>query len=220
MEGMSIAGARLAWDSAGFTGAFNTGADDHLTVDVESIVISPIDAACPDPLAVFSASVEVDALPVEGSPPGPAGCEVVPNLVGLTLGEARTVWDDSAFTGTFDPAPLPDEDLEAVVLGQATSQAGAPVASEPGVTCMDLLTDLAVTLGDPWPDPPDAPCQVPHLIDKSRSVGESDWFTKGLFLPGTFSPTNGNFTIKSQSLIGFSWVPCDSSITVSAGASP
>lgn len=212
-EDLSVGGARNAWHSAGFVGAFTTTAEDHETVDPESIVISPLDAACVDPLAIFNATVTLDALPTDGSPPGPPGCEVIPNLIGMTVEDARITWDDSDFTGEFLPAP-PDDEADAVVTGQVMSQAGDEVSSEPGVTCMDPATDIEVSLGDPWPDPPAAPCQVPHLIDKKRSVGESEWYGKG-FLTGSFSPTNGNFTIKSQSLVGFSWVPCNSSITVS-----
>jgi hypothetical protein len=213
-EGMSIGGARNAWESAGFVTEVITSAADYETVDPDSVVISPLDPACVDPLAIFNATVTLDALAGESSPPGPPGCEVIPNLIGMTVTDARDAWDDSNFTGEVMPPP-PDDEPDAVVTAQVTFQGGDEVESEPGVTCMDLATDVELTLNAPWPDPPAAPCQVPHLIDKTRSVGQSEWYGKG-FQTSTFSPTNGNFTIKSQSLVGFSWVPCNSSITVSA----
>ena len=125
------------------------------------------------------------------------------------LNDASGAWDDSPFTGALTAVPTPG-DPDAVVTDQVTR----PNVSEPGVTCLDPAANVEVTLGPPWPDPPAAPCQVPHLIDKRRPVGQAEWFARG-FATGTFSPTNGNFTIKSQSLVGFSWVPCSSAITVS-----
>jgi Flp pilus assembly protein TadG len=204
-EGMSIGGARLAWTSAGFVGTFTTSADDTETVDPDSMIITPLDPECPDPLAIFNATIQIEALPSE---PGPAGCEVVPNLIGMTLTDAEDAWADSAFTGTLTSVPTPG-DPDAVVTAQVT----APDSSEPGITCLDPAADVEITLGDPWPDPPAAPCQVPHLIDKTRPVGQADWYAHG-FAAGTFSPTNGNWKIKWQSLVGFTWVPCESEIVV------
>lgn len=214
MGGMSVAGARLAWLSAGFIGSFDAGgAGDYDTVDPNLIVIDPLDPACPDPLAIFNAQVAVGILSPEGSPPGPVGCNVIRNLIGLRVDDARTAWEsDTAFTGTFDP-PQPDPDPSAAVTAQTTSQGGSPVASEPGVTCMDPATDIQVTVGAPWANPPPAPCQVPHMIDKTRSEGSTAWYG-AKFVAGTFSPTQGQWKIKWQSLVGFSWLPCDSTIVV------
>ena len=73
--------------------------------------------------------------------------------------------------------------------------------------------DLLLTTGAAWAPPPPPPCQVPHMIDKRRPVAQSDW--TAAHFNGSFSPTNGNFVVKNQSIPGFSWVPCASSITVS-----
>ena len=205
---MSVAGARLAWQSAGFVGSFIPAAGQD-TETVAAAVVTPTDPACVAPLAIFTASVTVTTIPQDGSPPGPAGCEPVPNLIGMAIGQARLAWADTDFTGEFLPAP-PDTDPNLVVTAQTTS----PTASVAGVTCLDLASDIEVDLGSAWPAPPPAPCQVPHLIDKKRDVGQADWVQA--HFTGTYSPTNGNFTIKSQSLVGFSWLPCTSAITVSA----
>jgi hypothetical protein len=217
MEGMSVEGARLAWTSAGFTGPFSPSSGQNLeTIAPDGVTVTPLDPSCPEGLTIFTAEVVITTLPAEGSPPGPAGCQVLPNLLGLTVEDARTAWEDSDFTGAFLP-PAPDDDPDAVVEDQTASQGGTPLTAEPGVSCLDVATDMEVEVGEAWPPPPVAPCQVPHLIDKTRSVGQSEWYGQG-FAPNTYSPTNGNFTIKSQSLVGFTWAPCSSSIVVSAGS--
>jgi hypothetical protein len=135
----------------------------------------------------------------------------------MTVADARDAWNAVTFAGEFAPSE-PDANPNAVVDSQAMSQDGAPFAAEPGVTCLDPALDPPIDvdvepLGEPWADPPPAPCQVPHLIDKSRPDGEDEWFAAGF--AGTYSPSNGDWQIKSQSLVGFSWLPCESSITVS-----
>jgi hypothetical protein len=210
MGGMSVAGAQLAWQSAGFAGTFDAGgADDHETVDPDSIAVDPVDPACVDPLAIFSASVTVGTLPPDEGDPG---CELVPNLIGLPIADARAAWAAGAFTGASFEPPEPDADPDAVVEDQTTS----PTASDPGVSCLvpgTDVTEIAVETGDPWPDPPEAPCQVPHMIDLNRPQGQGAWYGKG-FVANTFSPTNGNWKIKWQSLVGFTWVPCNTPVTV------
>jgi TadE-like protein len=212
MAGMSVGGARLAWQSAGFVGAFNTTGTDTQTV-APGPVIDPLDAACMSPLAIFNAQVTVTIVPPETTP---AGCEVLPNLVGITIDNARTTWDGTAFTGDLLP-PGPDADPNAVVTSQTLLQDGSPVTAEPGVTCLDPATvpayDVEVGVGPAWPNPPPAPCQVPHLIDKNLTDGQTEWGEAGF--TGSFSPTSGNWKIKSQSLVGFSWVPCETPIVVS-----
>jgi hypothetical protein len=80
---------------------------------------------------------------------------------------------------------------------------------------MDLATSIEVSVGDPWAEPPAAPCHVPHLIDKTRPEGETQWYAN-LFAPGTYQavPDTGNWKIKSQSLVGLTWASCDAQITV------
>jgi hypothetical protein len=211
--GLSVGGARNAWESAGFIGSFTVSTGDD-TSTVATAVIAPDDLACLAPLEIFTASMTVTSEPPDTEP---AGCEVVPNLLGMTVADARAAWTATDFdTGEFLP-PAPDANPAARVLSQAVLQDGAPVTTEPGVTCLDPATDppldMEVQLGAAWPAPPPAPCQVPHLIDKQRNAAEAEW--DGADFTGSFSPPNGNFTIKSQSIPGFSWVPCESSIVVS-----
>src|SRR5690606_33801306 len=116
-----------AWISAGFVGAFNTTASDTETVAANP-VITPEDITCPSPLAIFNASVTVIAEATETEPPG---CEVVPNLIGLTIDEARTAWNATSFVGELSPPP-PDATPDAAVTTQQLLQDGTPITGEPG----------------------------------------------------------------------------------------
>ena len=143
---------------------------------------------------------------------------MLPNLKGMTIAEARSAWDATDFTGAILPPP-PDANALARVTAQQARQGGTPLSPQPapGVTCLDPDTDppidLQLTTGAAWPAPPNPPCQVPHMIDKRRPVAQADW--TAAHFTGSFSPPNGNFVVKNQSIPGFSWVPCTSSITVS-----
>lgn len=209
MVGMSVAGARLAWESAGFLPANFTPASgqDTSTVAPGPVVTQPPLSTCASPNAQFDSSVTVTTVPPE-SP----SCQVVPNVVGMTLGDALDAWADAGFTGAVtadggDPATL---DQNRVVTGEATTP-----ASTSGVTCGDPTYTAQLTTGDPWPAPPDSPCRVPNMINLRLDEGQTAWQAAG------FAPTNltadgkNNFTIKSQSLVGGNWVPCDAAITVS-----
>lgn len=213
LVGLSVVGARNAWESAGFVGEFTptTGLD---TSTVATVTITPDDPGCESPQEIFTADVSVTTEPPDTEPPG---CAVVPNLVGMTIAQARAAWEATDFdTGTFLPEP-PDDDPLDRVLSQEVLQGGTPVTVEPGVTCLDPASeppiDIEVTIGAAWPTPPPAPCQVPHLIDKHRDDANDEWDDAGF--TGAFTPTTGNFKIKSQSLVGFTWVPCDTPIQVS-----
>jgi TadE-like protein len=216
MVGMSFAGARHAWHAAGFIGAFNPSAGTD-TRTIATVVITPDDLQCPlaNGVAIFNASVTVVAAPADTEP---APCTVLPNLKGMTIAEARAAWDATDFTGATLPPP-PDVNPNARVTAQQARAGGTPLSPQPapGVACLDPdtdpPTDLMLTTGASWPAPPPPPCQVPHMIDKRRPVAQSDW-TAAQFT-GSFSPTNGNFVVKKQSIPGFSWVPCASTITVS-----
>jgi hypothetical protein len=214
---MSVAGARLAWESAGFIPANFSPTAGQDTSTVDGFDINTTDVTCTSPLAIFNASVTVVAAIAESEP---AGCEVVPNVVGMTITEARAAWAATAFTGEVLP-PGPDADPLAVVTGQDLTQDGSPVVADGGVSCLDPTADppydIELDAGSPWPDPPAVPCQVPHMIDKKRNAAQSGWVTAG-FLPAKFNPGNGNFNVKWQSLVGLSWQPCDAVITVAASA--
>jgi hypothetical protein len=215
MHGMSVAGARLAWESAGFNPERFTGAsgDETSTVDVSAVTENDPLSTCEMPaFAIFSSSVLVTVLAEDTG----SGCEVVPNLIGVTLSDAVSTWGNSPFTGplTADGGDPSIPDPTSVVAGQVTSP-----TSTAGVSCIDPAASIDVQVGPPWPAPPPAPCRVPNLINLTRAEGEADWVEAG-FLLGNYSPSSGVFKIKEQSLVGGTYVPCGASIVVSPPGKP
>ena len=90
-------------------------------------------------------------------------------------------------------------------------------ASEIGVDCLDPEATVDVVTGDPLPVPPPLPCRVPNMINLTRPQGEAEWIEEG-FAEAKFDPQNGGFTIKSQSVVGGTYLPCTASVSVSASA--
>lgn len=215
MPGMSVAGARAAWAAAGFDAAkfSSLGGQDTETVDQANVSEDDPLSNCNTPAyAIFSSSVTVTTLPDDE--PCDTGDEVVPNLIGMTLADARAAWAAAGFlSDNFeadggDPALL---DQSRVVASQTTDP-----GTTAGVECADLaITTVDVLTGEPYPAPPPTPCRVPNMIQLTRSEGQAAWVARG-FNIGNFSPAQGNFTIRSQSLVGGTYVTCGASVIVSA----
>ena len=215
VTGYSVAGARLAWQSAGFDVSHFVPVTGQDTETVESYIVIEDDplSTCEFPTeAIFSSDMVVTTADVD--PETPPTCLTVPNMIGMELGDARDAWTDAEFTGTMtadggDPA-APNQSR--VVVEQTTDP-----ASEAGVECRDPATTVNVVTGDAWPTPPIAPCKVPSMINLTRPQGQAEWVNKG-FSAANFSPSNGNFTIRSQTLTGSTYVPCTAVVSVSASA--
>ena len=213
MVGLSVAGARLAWESAGFYPANFTplSGQDGETVETQAVTEDDPLSTCTMPTqAIFSSSVTVTTEDVAD----PCALTIMPNLTGMTLADAQAAWVSAGFTATSftadggDPA-LPDQDRT------VTAQVTTP-ASSPG-DCIDAAgATIDVTTGEAWPAPPPTPCRVPNMINLKRAEGQAAW-ANALFT-GSFDPTSGNFTIKSQSLVGGTYVECTAAITVSSNA--
>lgn len=208
-DGLSVAGARFAWVSAGFIEAnFSApGAEDTATVDDAIVTQNDPLSSCLSPFAIFSSTVAVtvEAAADDSDPT----CATAPNVVGMPLADARDAWDVDFDVANFTADTTDDT---RVVVTQTTTPASAE-----GVTCLDLGASIDVQTGDPWPTPPPPSCAVPSMINDSRNEGEANWQGAG-FSVANFSPQNGNFTIRSQSLVGGTgqYQPCSASITVSA----
>jgi hypothetical protein len=219
MDGMSVAGARLAWESAGFKPANFTPEFGQDTSTVESATVTQDDelSTCVLPtFAIFSSSVLIAVeTPAEVVPP----CVTVPNLVGVTLGDAIDAWTDAGFTGDFTHDDGIEPDPALVDFARVVVQQDTDPASDAGVTCIDPATPTVdVDTGDPWPAPPPAPCRVPNMINLFRVEGHAEWVEAG-FATENFSPDSGQFKIRAQSLVGGTYVPCEAAITVSDKAS-
>lgn len=199
MVGMSVAGARSAWTSAGFTGAFNPASGfDAETVTAQTTTPPSTPGDC----LVATASVLV-------THEAPATCSgtdlVVPNMLGQTLADARTTWADALFTGSFSPASGFDTE---VVETQVTSS-----ADNPG-ECAPEDASVTVTHGTP-PPPPDPQCTAPDLFrvrvnDLGPSYFDPAW-TGNLIIN---RPPTGNYRVETQSLVAGQDYDCDIDMTV------
>lgn len=197
MVGMSVAAARTAWTNAGFTGAFApaTGNDTD-TVTGQATTPSSV----PNDCLVATASVTVTY-----ATPGPCTAPdiQVPNLIGLTVAQARSTWNAAGFdSGTFSPATGSDSDI---VDDQTTAPVSAPGDCRP--------PDTTVTVTHSAPPPPQ--CTMPQVIGKTVSAGLTEFQTAGF--TGTYTvqrPPGGNYAIKSQSLVAGQDYDCTAGVTV------
>ncbi|MGH2384669.1 MAG: TadE/TadG family type IV pilus assembly protein [Candidatus Limnocylindria bacterium] len=209
MAGMSVAGARAAWTSAGFSVAnfVPTVGDDTRTVESVAVTENDITSNCstwtPGTWAIFSSDALATLSPADPSDPS---CLTVPNMIGMTVGSARSQWTAALFTGTFDP---PGDDLSVV-----TAQDTDPTTSTPGVSCIPPESNVSVTFGPAWAAPPPAPCRVPNFSDKRRNEAQAIWTAAGFGGAITFNGSQGNWKIQRQSLVGGDWVDCAAGITL------
>lgn len=208
MVGLSVAGARLAWTNAGFVAANfspQTG-DDTRTVSDRTFTTSPDAEPCQTGERWFGDSVSVDLAPVV--PPDPS-CLTVPNLTGVTVATARGSWTSAGFTGAFIPAP-PDHESK-IVIGQETTPTS--VAGD----CLLPDSAVAVVYEPPPPPPPPPPCKVPSFVNTVSSAAVGNWTGAGFASSSLTWRTNKPhpYNIKSQSLVGGTWVSCQSAIQLS-----
>lgn len=209
MAGLSVAGARLAWQSAGFSPTNFTEAPpgpDTRTVQAVSVAQNDPASNCatrPGTWASFLSSVTATTVPPD--PVNPS-CRTVPNLKGMTVPSARSSWTAAGFVGSFTP---PNQNAFVV-----TAQATSPTASTPGVSCIPPSSTIIVTPGSAWPAPPPPPCRVPNFTGVTRNVAGGMWTGAGFNAARITYAGTGDFTIQRQSLVGGDWVACDSSITV------
>ncbi|HEX9635207.1 MAG TPA: TadE/TadG family type IV pilus assembly protein [Candidatus Limnocylindria bacterium] len=202
MEGMTVAGARSAWTSAGFTGPFSPDTGHNGDLVVTQVTTPPSN---PNDCIPADSSVVVTYEP----PPTPAPtCAIVPDLFAQLLPDARTQWTAAGFTGTFTPAS-PEGDAEWVV-SQTTS-----AAAQPG-ECVDFTTTVTVTYGpQPTPTPTPTPCIVPSFIGTSSTEAQATWDGAGFSTQVQFEAAGQlPYTIQRQSLVGGSSVVCWATITV------
>jgi hypothetical protein len=209
MAGLSIAGARLAWQSAGFSLAKFQPSPGSDTRTVQAVAVSENDptsncsSLTPGSWAIYSSSVIATMVPADPVVPP---CRTVPNLKGVLVATARTSWTSAGFTGSFIP---PDQNAMVV-----TDQVTSPTASTPGVSCISPTSSITVTTGAAWPAPPPAPCRVPNFTGVRKNDAAASWTAAGFTAASIAYVGNGNFTISRQSLVGGDYVACQSSITV------
>lgn len=198
MIGQSVQGARSAWTTAGFTGSF-TPAIGSDTETVLTQTTSPVSS--PGDCLVRTAVVVV-TFTVNGCVPPNVK---VPNLVGMTVANARTAWTSAGFnSGTFSPASGSDTDT---VTAQTTNPSSSPGQCEPPTT--------TVTVTHSPPPPPPAQCTMPQLVGLKVNDAQTAFGAAGF--TGAFTvtrPPNGNYNVTSQNGVGGQQYPCTTGVTV------
>jgi len=202
MVGISVSAARSAWTTAGFTGGFSpaTGQDTE-TVASQNTTPSSVPGGC----LVATATVTVTT---SGPPPCTNPNATVPNLLGLTVANARTTWTAAGFNNnTFNPASGSNTDT---VTGQTTSP-----TSTPG-DCVAKNTTVTVTHSAPAPTPVPN-CIAPQVFanatraNSAASVWASAGFTGGVTIT---RPPSGNYIITRQDRVAGQAYACTATLTV------
>lgn len=211
--GMSVAGARVAWEAAGFIASqfIPASGDDTLTVDGQAVAESPNTEGCSGSERFFDSTMTVETEPIEVVTPG---CLTVPNTIGVTVATARDSWTGAGFTGEFLPAT---GSSTRIVVDQVTD-----ASSNPG-DCMPPETTVVVAHVAGYPAPPAQPCKVPSFVNTSSSTANTTWTSAGFSGALSFKPPGGlPYTIRAQSLVGGTFVQCDAPIILykNAGGNP
>jgi hypothetical protein len=207
MTGKSVDGARLAWTAAGFQGVFTPPVGDGGRTVQSFLVDQHGEVGCNGTTnAFFSASVVATLAPI--TEPGPSDtCETVPNVLGMTVANARTTWTTAGFAAT-NFSPTSGADTQIVQTMALTPSAVAGDCAEP-----DL--NVIVTYGAPPPPPPPPPCRVPSFVNTLRSAAQGTWTSAGFTGTVSFHPPANNWTvIQGQSLVGGGYAGCNSTITL------
>ncbi len=201
MVGTSVAAARAAWTTAGFTGAFTPASGQ----DTETVIAqNTTPASSPGGCLVATALVTVTT---SGPPPCTNPNATVPNLVGLTVSSARSTWTAAGFNNnTFSPASGSDSDM-------VTSQTTSP-SSNAG-DCVAKTTSVTVAHTPPAPTPVPN-CVMPQLIGNAKANAAAAVFHAAGFTGAVTitHPPKGNYNVTTQSLVAGQSYPCNSTLTV------
>jgi Flp pilus assembly protein TadG len=175
----TVADAQQLWTDLTFTGSFTvdpTGEPDYI---IQTQTFTP--NASPNDCVDASTQVFVRAVP---PPPCPSGQAQVPNLMNMTLTDARLAWTAATFTGTFTPA---NGNNAKVVLTQTTTPSSVPNG------CLATTATVVVTYGDPPPPQCTVPNMVGHTVSEAQNMWAANNFTRTLNVTG-----NGNGTVSTQ----------------------
>ena len=124
------------WDAAGFSGSVTEDGNGNFTISSQSLAAGStqscgtgitVSEAPPSPTPAVTPAptpTQPGATPTPTPFPSPTpSCSVVPNLVGMTVGQARSAWTAAGFTGSFTPA---NGQTNKTVTNQVTNPASAP----------------------------------------------------------------------------------------------
>jgi hypothetical protein len=164
-----------------------------LTPLVGNIVGDPLTISATSTFMIFGGEIAGVPVPVDPVPAGCIGTDLeVPNLVKMTVQQARDAWTSLGFTGSFTPSTGSDDNI---VTGQTTS----PTASVG--SC--LLFTASVSVSHKVPDEcDDDETLVPLMIGGTVQQARSAWTGAGF--TGGFTPLTGSNT---DSVDGFTITP-------------
>lgn len=198
MVGMTVLQARTTWTNAGFTGVFtpSSGFDTDI---VKTQTTVP--ASNPGDCLIYGATVSVTH---QAPNPCGVGKTTVPNLVTMTVAQARAAWSAAGFTGTFTPSSGSDTD---VVSAQTTNPSASPG------TCAVITTTVNVTHAPP--NPPPGQCRMPQVLGFTISAARTAYQNAGFTGAYTYTPSNkATWVVKTQNLIGGQTYSCAASLDV------
>jgi hypothetical protein len=212
MVGMSVEGAESAWVAAGFDADNVTKPVGALPTDTVATanITQPPDATFCDPGDAFFSSSVSFTLETPDPVPSPPTCLTLPNVVGMTVLSARAAWDATDFTGAFTP-PTGASDPNIVI-----SQTPSPDTTALPGDCVAPDTSLSVAYGAPPPPPPPPPCKVPSFVNTQTDLALGTWTAAGFTGSNLSFKQNPppQYAIKSQSLVGGTYVSCNSLIVL------
>lgn len=198
MVGMTVAQARTTWTSAGFTGVFTpaTGFDTDII-----LTQTTIPASSPGDCLIYGATVSVTHKVPDNCG---AGQTTVPNLVTLSVAQARVAWTNAGFSGSFTPLTGSDTDI---VSAQTTNP-----GSSPG-SCAAITTTVNVTHAPP--PPPPGQCRMLQVLGFTINQARSTYLGQGFTGAYTYTPTNKpTWVVKTQNLIGGQTYACTADLDV------
>lgn len=184
----TVEDAEALWTSR-FTGSFT--APPGALPDELVVTQTTTPASSPGDCVADSMSVEVTVGTATTCSAGEAN---VPNLVDLTVGDARDEWDAAGFTGAFLASGADDE----VVTSQSVSSGDGPGQCAP--------ISALVTVGS---DPVTDYCVARQLTGMTRAQAQAAYL--GAEFTGTFKSTGpGSGVVTGQKLVGGQTYPCAS----------
>ena len=205
LTGLSVGGARLAWELAGFTGAFTPppDADDGRTVNGRTLSEVPDEDGClPHNTTAIVTYQAVD----------PATCtdgSFLPNLKGMSVAAARDVWDGAGFDpDNMLPSTAPNDSLVDVqIWDPSTLVPDACVATD------DIATTTVTVTTTPAPAAAPQYCEIPDFHSTSSETAGATWTAAGFTSSVAFLGSRP-YDIEYQSLVAQAFELCSAPITV------
>ncbi len=173
------------------TGTYDIGDHASVTLDCRFSLITPLAGSIlGNPLHIGAQSDFairgglIAGVPVGSAPPSappPCTLKTIPDLIGLTVTQARAAWNAAGFSGAFLPTAGPDDDTNLVTLQTASGGAGVG-------DCVAAATTMTVQFS-PVPTCPTGQVIVPNVMNITVAAARTAWTAAGF--TGSFLPPTG-----------------------------